>query len=143
MNLVFVPYSEIGNLKFNVNREETFSIWGEPVSHSKYGYPEKNKYLDDYGIFHILCSENQEFEAIELFPDMTDEEICFICDGKNIVLSEDVSITLNEIKKITDDFILDDDGEGYTSKKLGLRIYCPDDIVEEVIIHNRNYYDND
>ena len=143
MDLVFVPYSEIGNLKFNVHREKTISLWGEPVSQSKYGYPEKNKYSDDYGFFHILCSENKEFEAIQLFPDMTDEEISLFCDGQNIVLSADANELIKEINKLTDDFNIDDDGEGYTSKKLGLRIYCPDGIVEEVIIHNRNYYDND
>ena len=41
---------------------------------------------------------------------------------------------------IYNDLLLDDDGEGYTSKKLGLRIYCPDDIVEQVIIHDVDYY---
>lgn len=105
-----------------------------------YGYPQKNKHSYDYGFFHILLSENLEFEAIELFPDMTDEKICLLYNNVKIILNPSVNITLEELKKATDDLLLDDDGEGYTSKKLGLRIYCPDDIVEQVIIHDVDYY---
>lgn len=140
MDLTFIPYKKIGNLEFKANRDYAFEIFGSPISQSKYGYPEKNKYLDDYGFFHILSSEKLEFEAIELFPDMTDEEIHLLCDSINIIISPDVSKTMEEIKKITDDMVLDADGEGYTSKKLGLRIYCPDNIVEEAIIHAIDYY---
>ena len=42
-----------------------------------------------------------------------------------------------------DDLKLDDDGEGYSSKNLGLRIYCPEDIVEDVLIHDRYYYEDE
>ena len=139
MKLVFVPYSEIGNAKFKADRAEVLNIFGEPVSQSKYGYPQKDNYLDSYGFFNVLCDEKLEFEAIELFPDMTNEEICLVCGDVNISLSADVTKTLNEIKKITDDMILDNDGDGYSSEKLGLRIYCSDDIVEEVIIHSFDY----
>lgn len=140
MNFTFIPYKEIGSLQFKASKDSVTEIFGNPISQSKYGYPEKNKYLDDYGFFHVLSSEKLEFEAIELFPDMTDEEIHLLCDNINIIISPDASKTLEEIKKVTDDMILDADGEGYTSQKLGLRIYCPDDIIEEVIIHDIDYY---
>lgn len=70
----------------------------------------------------------------------TDEKICLLYNNVKIILNPSVNITLEELKKATDDLLLDDDGEGYTSKKLGLRIYCPDDIVEQVIIHDVDYY---
>ena len=121
MDLIFVPYTEIGTLCFNASNDSAIKVFGTPISQSMYGYPQKNKHSYDYGFFHILLSENLEFEAIELF-------------------NPSVNITLEELKKATDDLLLDDDGEGYTSKKLGLRIYCPDDIVEQVIIHDVDYY---
>ena len=139
MDLTFIPYKEIGKLRFNATNDSAIKVFGLPVSQSMYGYPEKNKHLYDYGFFHVLLSEKLEFEAIELFPDMTDEKICLIYNNLNIMLDPSVTITLDELKKATDDLILDDDGEGYTSTKLGLRIYCPDDIVEQVIIHDANY----
>lgn len=140
MNLTFEPYKEIGTLQFNASSDSVIKVFGSPISHSKYGYPEKNKHSYDYGFFRVLISENLKFEAIELFPDMTDEEICLLYNNVNIILSPDVSKILEELKKGTDDLTLDDDGEGYTSKKMGLRIYCPDYIVEQVIIYDADYY---
>lgn len=140
MDLIFVPYTEIGTLCFNASNDSAIKVFGTPISQSMYGYPQKNKHSYDYGFFHILLSENLEFEATELFPDMTDEKICLLYNNVKIILNPSVNITLEELKKATDDLLLDDDGEGYTSKKLGLRIYCPDDIVEQVIIHDVDYY---
>ena len=54
----------------------------------------------------------------------------------------DIELLVSQISKITDDLILDDE-EGYSSKKLGLRIYCPEDIVEDVLIHDRYYYEDE
>ena len=140
MILTFMPYKEIGKVQFGASRETAIKIFGLPIVESKYGYPKKNKFAYDYGFFRILISENLVFEAIELFPDMTDEEICLSFNGANIVLSSDINKSIGNLKEVTDDLFLDDDGEGYTSKKLGLRVYCPDDIVEQVIIHDIDYY---
>lgn len=140
MDFAFVPYKEIGTLQFNISSDSVIAAFGEPISQSRYGYPEKNKHSYDYGFFHVLLSEKLEFEAIELFPDMTDKKISLIYNNLNIMLDPLVEETLEELKKATDDLFLDDDGEGYTSEKLGLKIYCPDDIVEQVIIYNANYY---
>ncbi len=140
MNLKFVPYKEIGTLSFNASNDSVIKVFGTPISQSMYGYPQKSKHSYDYGFIHILLSENLKFEAIELFPDMTDEKLCLQYNDVKIILNPSVNITLEELKKATDDLLLDDDGEGYTSKKLGLRIYCPDDIVEQVIIHDVDYY---
>jgi len=141
MNFVLKPYNEIGRLQFGMSREDVISILGKPISELMYGYPVKNKYLDDYGFFHVLCSECLKFDAIELFPDMTDEEIILIYDDFQIYLSIDINKTLQEISRITDDMLMDDDKEGYSSQKLGIRIYCPDEQIEEVLIHDIHYYD--
>lgn len=64
----------------------------------------------------------------------------FLLDAAELAMYGEKRVALEKLKKATDDLLLDDDGEGYTSKKLGLRIYCPDDIVEQVIIHDVDYY---
>lgn len=140
MVLTFIPYKEIGSLRFQASSESAIKVFGVPEAQSQYGYPEKNKYAYDYGFYRVLISENLSFEAIELFPDMTEEEISLSYDNTNIVLSPDIEKTVNDLKRMTDDLFLDDDGAGYTSKRLGLRIYCPDDTVEQVIVHDIDYY---
>ena len=94
MDLIFVPYTEIGTLCFNASNDSAIKVFGTPISQSMYGYPQKNKHSYDYGFFHILLSENLEFEAIELFPDMTDEKICLLYNNVKIILNPSVNIHL-------------------------------------------------
>lgn len=44
-----------------------------------------------------------------------------------------------EFAKITDDMIQDEDG--YSSVKLGMRLFCPDGQVENTIFYKQRYYD--
>ncbi|MCU6707006.1 hypothetical protein OCV57_13915 [Hominimerdicola aceti] len=44
-----------------------------------------------------------------------------------------------EFAKITDDMIQDEDG--YSSVKLGMRLFCPDGQVENAIFYKQHYYD--
>lgn len=53
---------------------------------------------------------------------------------KKIELSTDLEKTLMEFAKITDDMIQDEDG--YSSVKLGMRLFCPDGQVENAIFTN-------
>lgn len=142
-SFMFVPYERVGELIFGMSREKAKEFCGEVVSSHMYGYPEEDKYLDDFGDFHILCNNRELLEAVELFPDIASEEISLIFNGKEIILCQDSDELIECIKKITDDLIEDNDKEGYSSKKLGLRIYCPDDIVEDVLIHDLHYYEED
>ena len=54
MDLTFIPYKEIGKLRFNATNDSAIKVFGLPVSQSMYGYPEKNKHLYEYGFFHVL-----------------------------------------------------------------------------------------
>lgn len=80
-------------------------------------------------------------EAVELFPDIAFEEMSLIINGIEIFLSKDSKNLINQVKKITDD--LTEDKEGYSSKKLGLKIYCPDGIVENVLVHDMYCYEEE
>ena len=142
-SFVFVPYERVGDLIFGMSREKAKEICGEVISSCMYGYPIEDRYLDDFGDFHILCNNRELLEAVELFPDIASEEISLIFNGKEIILCQDSYELIERIKKITDDLIEDDDKEGYSSIKLGLKIYCPDSIVEDVLIHDLYCYDEE
>lgn len=58
---------------------------------------------------------------------------------KKIELSTDLEKTLMDFAKITDDMIQDEDG--YSSVKLGMRLFCPDGQVENAIFYKQHYYD--
>ena len=138
--LVFEPYEKVGDLVFGMTREHAIEICGEIRRSCMYGYPIEDSFLDEFDDGHILCDKKGFLDAIELFPDLATEPYSLIYQGKEIVLCIDIDLLISQIREITDDLILDDDEEGYSSKKLGLRIYCPEDIVEDVLIHDKYYY---
>lgn len=140
----FIPYKCVGRYYFGMLRNEIKRFLGEPFSSYMYGYPIEDRFLDDYGFFHILCNSKCRFEAIELFPDvLSDNNIVLLYEHKAIMLSKDIDKTLNEFNKITDDLIWCDEEEGYSSVKLGLKIYCPNGYIEDIIIHDLHCYDEE
>lgn len=141
--LVFIPYQKLGGLDFGMSREQVWEICGEPVSSCMYGFPIENRYLDDYGSFHALCSSKQVLEAVELFPDTSAEDIFLEYNGQSVHISKDIRTLLPELRKITDDLITEGEAEGYSSRKLGLKIYCPEGLVEDVIVHDAHCYDEE
>lgn len=122
-----------------MTRNELTKMLGEPISTNNYGYPSSDGFIDDYNFFYLLSDKNEAFEAVEIFPIYTDELIILIYDNKKIELSTDLEKTLMEFAKITDDMIQDEDG--YSSVKLGMRLFCPDGQVENAIFYKQHYYD--
>lgn len=122
-----------------MTRNELTKMLGEPISTNNYGYPSSDGFIDDYNFFYLLSDKNEVFEAVEIFPIYTDELIILIYDNKKIELSTDLEKTLMEFAKITDDMIQDEDG--YSSVKLGMRLFCPDGQVENAIFYKQRYYD--
>lgn len=122
-----------------MTRNELTKMLGEPISTNNYGYPSSDGFIDDYNFFYLLSDKNEVFEAVEIFPIYTDELIILIYDNKKIELSTDLEKTLMEFAKITDDMIQDEDG--YSSVKLGMRLFCPDGQVENAIFYKQHYYD--
>lgn len=139
----FVPYKKIGDLIFGMPRKKAKELCGEVKSSCMYGYPIEDRFLDNFGSLHILCNNKELLEAVELFPDIAFEEMSLIFNGIEIFLSKDSKNLISQVKKITDDLIEDEDKEGYSSKKLGLKIYCPDGIVEDVLVHDMYCYEEE
>lgn len=145
MNMVFrfVPYKQVGKLLFGMSRKEVKEICGESTSSCMYGYPVEDRFLDDYGYMHTLCNNRELLEGVELFPDISPQALILKYDQLKILLSKEPGELMEQLNKATDDLTMDEDETGYSSKKLGLKIYCPDDIVENVILHDLHCYDEE
>ena len=141
--LKFIPYEQVGELIFGMERGKVEKICGIRISTCMYGYPIEDRYLDDYGYMHTLCNNKQVLEAIEFFPDISMDNIYLEYNNQLVCLSKNILTLIEQLQKITNDLVEDEDKEGYSSQKLGLRIYCPDDIVEDVIIHDQYCYDEE
>ena len=135
-----VPYQQVGDLRFGMPRKEAQRICGERVSTCMYGFPVEDRYLDSFGFMHTLCNNRELLEGVELFPDVSVEELVLNYGQEEVVLTKDPEELVERFAKVTDDLVADEDAEGYSSKKLGLKIYCPEGFVEDIILHDRDCY---
>lgn len=139
----FIPYQQVGELVFGMSRKEVKELCGVSISSCMYGYPVEDRFLDDYGYMHTLCNNRELLEGVELFPDISPESLILKYEQAEILLTREPDELVDQLVKITDDLIRDEEEEGYSSEKLGLKIYCPDDIVENVILHDLHCYDEE
>ncbi len=135
------PYESIGNLVFGMTRNEVKNYLGECRSTYMYGYPVEDRFLDNYGDMHALFNNQQLLEAVEIFPDLQEDELWIELENIKMQIYIDKIMFLNEIKIIAPDITLDSEGDGYFSDKLGLKVYCPEDKIEDIIVHDRYCYD--
>ena len=140
---IFVPYEQVGELKFGMKRSEISGICGEYETSCMYGYPVEDRYLDNYGYMHTLCNNKELLEAVELLPITSSEDICLNYQGNIIKVTPDKDDLLECLDSLTDDLVEDEDGEGFSSLKLGIKIYCPEDEVEDVLIHDKHCFDEE
>lgn len=145
MSKVFeiVPYQQVGKLRFGMSRDEVQKICGERVSACMYGFPVEDRYLDSYGFMHTLCNNRELLEGVELFPDVSSEDLILKYGQIEVVLTKDRETILENISRVTDDLVADEDAEGYSSRKLGMKIYCPLELVEDVILHDLYCYEEE
>jgi hypothetical protein len=139
MDFIVKPYQCVGEYVFGTMRESIQETMGEPLSSVNYGYPISDRYLDDYGFLYMLFSNKSVLEAIQIFPEYADDDIFLVYGDVSVSLKADFEEIIDSFQKITDDFIREDDS--YSSIKLGVKIFCPDDYIEDIIIFDKHYYD--
>lgn len=139
MRFEFVPYERVNDMHFGDDREAVKSKCGVCTYSGRTGYPEDKGYEDSFEIFALYCDENEKLEGINLFPDMTDEDMFLSIGGKDIKLNITGEELYEALKAFTDDLTDDDEGEGYFSEKLGIMVYCPDENAESVLLHKKGY----
>ena len=136
-----VPYKSIGDLKFGMTADEVRELYGEPISSNKYGFPARDRLLEDHGFFYAMFSNKGLLEAVEFYPEFTDDTLVWIIGGKRTVLSADGEELLEAFEDITDD-IEEEDTDCCGSRSLGVKLYCPEDDIINVTAHDEHYYDD-
>lgn len=140
------PYKGIGEFVFGMSRNEVRKILGQPISSNKYGFPIEDRILDDYGFFYTMFSNQGVLEAVEFFPEYTEEEIVWYYGNLFIHLTASGESILDGLNRLTDDLVQDEnESEYYSSKKLGVKFYYPDDEddVMSLIVHDLHCYDEE
>ena len=95
-------------------------------------------HLDDFGFLHGLYTPDLRLEAVSLFPEV-DIVIC----GVSVRLGLDAGSFVREIKKLTDDVKYVELDQSYVSEKLGMVVFCPENIIENVLFFSEHYYDEE
>ena len=133
------PYKSVGEYIFGMPRQTIKERMGEPVSTTKYGYPVLDRFLYDYGFLYVLCNHESFLEAIEIYPEYTEDVLVLLYGEKRVVINTDIEQTMSDFEKISDDFIWDEDT--YCSENLGVKVFCPDDHIENILVYDKHYYD--
>ncbi|MFV0520080.1 MAG: hypothetical protein ACK5LY_07370 [Lachnospirales bacterium] len=128
MNIINVKINEsVNNIKFGIDRNEVRTLMGDVFKEFKKNKFSKNT-TDDYEYCHVFYDEDNKFEAIEFFEDTEvyiDEKLIF-------------PNTLNTVKILFDN--IEEDYGSFISKENSIAFYCPNNVVECVLIGCKNYY---
>lgn len=126
--IIVEPLKGIDGISFGISREEVRKYFGNNFEEFKKSKFSKNT-TDDYGYCHIFYDEDNKFEAIEFFDEVT-------------IIIDDIIVFPNRIeviKKVSDDF--EKDEESYISKEKSIGIYAPNDIMESILLGIKRYYE--
>lgn len=140
------PYKGIGEFIFGMSRNDVQQMLGQPISSNKYGFPIEDRVFDDYGFFYTMFSNQGVLEAVEFFPEYSEEEIVWNYGDLSIQLTTGREEILEGLNRFTDDLVQDEDeSENYSSKKLGIKFYYRDDEddVSSLIVHDSHCYDEE
>lgn len=139
MRFEFVPYERVNDMYFGDEREKVKSKCGVCTYSGRTGYPEDKGYEDSFEIFALYCDEDEKLEGVNLFPDISDEDMFLSIGGKEIKLNDEPEELYKALNNLTDDLTDDGEDSGWFSEKLGVMVYCPDETVESVLLHKKGY----
>lgn len=125
--IIVEPLKGIDGILFGIDRGEVRKYFGNNFEEFKKSKFSKNT-TDDYGYCHIFYDEDNKFEAIEFFDEVT-------------IIIDDIIVFPNRIeviKKVSDDF--EKDEESYISKEKSIGIYAPNDRMESILLGIKGYY---
>ena len=126
--LIVVPTESVNEVCFGASREEVRKEFGKKYKEMKKTPLSKNT-MDAYEDFHVFYSEDDKFEAIEIF-------------GKVKVLVEDEKIFPGEkdaAMSLASDFMEDSESYISTSKSIGFSIDSKEKI-ESILFGCKKYY---
>ena len=136
----FSPYNFIGKLKFGDNEKQVDKLLGKIKEQNENFGGSKTVIYNDYDNCHIYFDNSGKLYGIHLFNSLT-----FKFNNAFYVINFN-SLKKDDLKDISDDFIItaNEEGEDYTSKKLGIDFYFNDyNQLEAVLFMSNEYYDNE
>ena len=125
-NVKIISLKSFNEIEFGINRKEVLKKLGNPKrSFRKSSFSKTD--IDDYGKYHIYYDENYNFEYIEIFYNKyTFEQYGeFDIYYDNIKLAKKYSDILKYFKTMYDD--IEEDGNGFISKKGSIGVYIEND----------------
>lgn len=131
------PYISLGDLIFGMKRRKIRKICGDYKSYPT-GFPVENRYMDDFDNVQCYYTHRKKLEAVSINPDSIIEY-----NNVKIEISKDAKLVIEKLNSIVDDLKYLHSNESYYSKKLGIFVFCPEDIIENIMIFSEHYYDEE
>lgn len=119
---------EVNGVSFGTDRDAVRKVFGKKFKEIKKNIFSKNT-MDAYDDFHIYYNKDNTFEAIEIF-------------GRVTVRIEGVKAfpgNIETLKRLITD--LDDEGDGYLSRKKSVGITTEDGEIKSILFGEPGYYD--
>lgn len=135
----FTPFVGVNDLKFGISQETICEILGEPKRSVPYGYPNRDMVLLDYGYLHLVVDKDNKLIFISLMLINSSDDFFIEYSGRSIQVNIDADTLVPIMQELFSDFQKDDNGEGYTSIRYGIGIFCPEDEVEDVVIFSEGH----
>lgn len=124
----FTPFSNVGDIRFESNRDEVRKIQGPFTEFRKTRFSKNT--TDDFGGYHVFYSIEDKVDAVELFPVNT----IVTYHGQNLF-----NLSKNELIKLFSDSSLKDESEHLAFDTYGIEISIEDDIVTSILVHRKGY----
>lgn len=121
------PTVSVDEIKFGSSRSDVRNRYGECEEFKKNKYSKNT--TDDFGDFHVYYTEDDEFEAIEFFPN---DSISIFINGKKLTNN------ISDLKELFSD--LEEDSGSYTSVKFSVGFDYDDDEISSILFGCPDYY---
>ena len=135
-NYHYIPFKGIDDLYFGMSINEVRNKNRSYKSHYC-GFPNRNHILDVYKNYQCYFTPSGRLEAIELF----EGEISI----NNVVLHIDKNLDsfLSEIEELHCEIKYLDIDESYVCPSIGLMMFCPNGVLEDVLLYSEHYFDEE
>ena len=123
-----IPNNSVNGLEFGTKRSAVRETFGQPKRVFRKSSNSVNT-TDDYSVFHVFYSVNDQLEAIEFFG----KDICLYINSRQVFPG-----TLNTIRKTLPD--LEEYFDSYISKAASIGICTEGQTIDSILVGCKDYY---
>lgn len=125
--LIIVPFASVGNVAFDSKREDVRNSLGTYTEFKKSRFSKNT--TDNFGGFHVFYTQNNEVEAIEIFP-----FVKAVYNGKNIF-----ELSKQEVISLFGDENFKEEEESLVFPSYGIEVVIEEERVSSVFAHTKGY----